>query len=273
MRSVWYPGHMARARAKIFEVLPMVDLVVEVRDARAPLSSRSPESDLILSRKPVGVVLSKADLAEGETTGRWLEVLAREGFEFCAALDLRDASCRKELSRLVRKGARPEVRRERRVMVVGIPNVGKSTLINALAGRRRASVAPVPGHTRGLQFYRGEGFLLLDTPGVLEPGDGAELQRRLAWIGCVRADVIGGYYKLAVELLSFLRGRGLMDRVLSRYGLVEAEGDAMEVLSRIGRSRGLLLKGGEVNLEEAAKDLLMEFSSGGLGRVSLEEPL
>ncbi|MDR2175887.1 MAG: 50S ribosome-binding GTPase [Synergistaceae bacterium] len=280
-RTVWYPGHMARGGRKLGEMAEKLDLFIEVRDARAPFSTSSPLLPSLSRVRPTLLVLSKKDLADPERTRVWMADFARRK-EPVWALDLRKDSLdplRRELSRL-----RPP-HRELRLGVVGIPNVGKSMFLNRLVGKARARVGGVPGITREVGWYRGSGFLAVDSPGILDPHSEPGVHRVLSWLGCAKAEVVGGCEAAAVELIAFLRARGLWDAVADTWGLGElAEngpcGDAGScetagaeaVLEQVGRRLGCLAAGGSVNREVAARRLVESFAAGKLGPVTLELP-
>lgn len=259
-RIEWYPGHMAAARRRLKEIARQVDLVLEVADARAPNATRNPSLPELMPGKMCRLVLSRADLADAEITADWLRTLGGEAW----ALDLRAASER-QLRRLVRG-----VARGRRVAVLGVPNVGKSTLINRLAGRRGAPVGKKAGVTRGVQWLRTRaGVELLDSPGLLWPdlGKSARTGLILAWLGCIGGRAFDAE-RAAVELARFLKAEapGVYDE---RIGM---DADGLQVLERIGRRAGLLQAGGRVDLQKAAERLLNDFRAGRWGRISLESP-
>jgi ribosome biogenesis GTPase A len=156
--------------------------------------------------------------------------------------------------------------------VVGIPNVGKSIFLNLLVGKKTAPVGGIPGVTRGVSWFKGQGFLVVDSPGILDPRSGDMVHKSLAWLGSSKADVIGGYDLLGMELLSFLRSRGLWHMVEDKWGIALEDEDSMASLERVGRRLGCLVSGGEVNLEMAGRRLIDAFSTGKLGRVTLESP-
>ncbi|MDR1648892.1 MAG: 50S ribosome-binding GTPase [Synergistaceae bacterium] len=274
-RTVWYPGHMARGGRKLGELAEKLDLFIEVRDARAPFSTSSPLLPSLSRLRPTLLVLSKKDLADPEGTRAWMAEFAREkeSKKTVWAFDLRKDSLdslRRELSRL-----RPP-HRELRLGVVGIPNVGKSMFLNRLVGKARARVGGIPGITREVGWYRGSGFLTVDSPGILDPHSEPGVHRVLSWLGCAKAEVVGGYEPAAVGLIAFLRTRGLWDTVADAWGLAkdDARGDAPAeiVLEDIGRRLGCLVAGGGVNMELAGRRLVDSFASGKLPPLTLELP-
>lgn len=276
----WFPGHMAKARRTLEENAPVVDVVFEIVDARCPLASRNPELMKLVAHKPQVLILNKADLADPATTARWLATFRRAG-RVAVALDaVRGTGARdvlagvKEafaptLTKWVDKGRKP---RPARVMAVGIPNVGKSSVINRLVGARKTVVGDRPGVTRGKQWVRiGADIELLDMPGILVPRfedqwDGI----LLAAIGSVKEEVFD-QMMVAGELLPMLWQKA-QSIVVERWGLTELSANSDENLAVIGRHRGFLRAGDTVEIEKAAALILREFREGKLGRISLEEP-
>ncbi|GHS94397.1 ribosome biogenesis GTPase A [Synergistales bacterium] len=261
---------MAKGERKLGEVADKLDVLVEVRDARAPFSTSSPlmlGKSGLLRLKPVFLVLSKRDLADPDRTGVWLDNL-RVGMSYTdvRAFDLRNDSVGSLISELLK--LRP-VHRSLRVGVVGIPNVGKSMFLNKLVGRSRAKVGGIPGITREVGWYKGSGFLVVDSPGILDPHSEPGAHQILSWLGCAKADVVGGYENAAVGLIRFLRARLLWDRVTDVWGGLPDSDDALEM---VGRRLGCLVAGGVVNRELAARRFLESFASGKLAPVTLELP-
>ena len=277
----WFPGHMAKTRRLMQANLKLVDLVVELTDARIPQSSRNPELDRLLGKKPRLLLLNKSDSADEEETRRWLQWYKDRGVAAIAA-DCRTGkglgqflpAVRSILEeRIAQWEARGEVGRPIRMMIVGIPNVGKSSLINRLAGGKRAKVEDRPGVTRGKQWVTLEGGIeLLDMPGVLWPKfQEPEAGERLAFVGSVKDDVIDIEH-LAVRLLEVLAPRE-GEKLAARYRLTAeevAESEPFQLLEAIGKKRGMLLPGGAVNTERAAIMVVDEFRGGLWGRITLE---
>ena len=277
----WFPGHMAKTRRLMQANLKLVDLVVELTDARIPQSSRNPELDRLLGKKPRLLLLNNSDSADEEETRRWLQWYKDRGVAAIAA-DCRTGkglgqflpAVRSILEeRIAQWEARGEVGRPIRMMIVGIPNVGKSSLINRLAGGKRAKVEDRPGVTRGKQWVTLEGGIeLLDMPGVLWPKfQEPEAGERLAFVGSVKDDVIDIEH-LAVRLLEVLAPRE-GEKLAARYRLTAeevAESEPFDLLELIGRRRGMLLSGGLVNTERAAIMVVDEFRGGLWGRITLE---
>lgn len=289
MTIQWFPGHMAKARRQIEEKLKLIDLVIELLDARIPVSSRNPMIDAILRGKPRLVVMNKADLADPEVTERWVRAFADRGLE-ALPIDAASGDKVRELvdrswrimaewaERQAAKGVRP---RAVRALIVGIPNVGKSTLINRLAGRKIAAVGDRPGITKSQQWIKvGNEMELLDTPGILWPKfEDEEVGLKLAATGAIREDI------LAVEEVAFYALKYMLRHyapaVRERFRLSSdlPEGEALDdpeavvsVMEDIGRKRGCLAGGGRVDLVKASGIILREMRSGQIARISLERP-
>ncbi|MBS3977829.1 MAG: ribosome biogenesis GTPase YlqF [Syntrophomonadaceae bacterium] len=280
MQIHWYPGHMAKTRRLLKEKLKLVDLVIELADARIPLSSRNPEFDSLLDNKPRLLLLTKADLAEPAVTQSWCIYFQQDGLN-AMAVDLLSKSplhgvipAVESLAEGVmqRLEAAGKLRRPARAMVAGIPNVGKSQLINKLSGKASVRVENRPGVTRGYQWIRlGKQIDLMDSPGMLWPKiEDQQTGFKLALIGAIPQDILDNV-ELALELLRLLL-ESYPSRLIERYGIqVERAATPLLALEMIGRSRGLLKKGGIVDAKKAAEVLLQEFRTGKLGRFSLEQ--
>ncbi|MCF7936156.1 MAG: 50S ribosome-binding GTPase [Synergistales bacterium] len=266
-RTVWYPGHMARGKRELRALAGKVDVFIEVRDARAPQLTASPDTEALSRVRPVWRVLSKRDLAEESGTCQWLDRLRSDG-DMVWAANLRSGGInplKKQLHSLAPSHRAP------RLAVVGIPNVGKSRLLNLLAGKSKASIGAVPGVTKAVSWYKSkEGLLLVDSPGILDPKSGTGVSRALVWIGCTRGDVVGDYETLAKGLIDCLEARGLWERVAQRFP--RPVDDGSDKLEQIGRMTGCLRPGGVVDLEQAGKSLCERFAAGRLGRCTLEHP-
>ena len=286
MTIQWFPGHMTRARRQIQEKLKLIDIVIELLDARIPMSSRNPMIDEILLDKPRLIVLNKADLADPQSTDRWISFFGERGHS-CIAVDSSTGTrvgdipgrvqeiLKEKIDRMRSKGMNP---RALRALIVGIPNVGKSTLINRLAGRNIAETGDRPGVTKGQQWIKvGKEMELLDTPGILWPKFEDELVGyRLAMTGAIREQVLN------VEDVAYFAARELVgrywDALEERFGIDEPPSDPennqeiVRVMEDIGRKRGCLMGGGRVNLEKASGIILRELRAGKLGRITLEEP-
>ena len=277
----WFPGHMAKTRRLIKESLSRVDCVTEILDARIPLSSRNPEISEITAGKPRIILLNKCDMADEKVTAQWIKYFRSTGAE-AMAVDCRPGRGLNGYTQLVRKVLADKIQQNNdrgmvgkalRVMVVGIPNTGKSSFINKMAGRVRAKVADRPGVTTSNQwFFIGNGIELLDTPGVLWPKfDDQIVGDRLAFIGSVK-DAVLDVETMAVRLIDVLR-EGYPERLAERYKLDDiTDMQSWEILEAIGRKRGMLISGGEVNTERASVMLLDEYRGGKLGRISMEFP-
>lgn len=279
----WFPGHMAKTRRLITESLKMVDIVLEITDARIPMSSRNPELDKWLSNKPRIIMLNKADSADPNITSMWLDYYKKQGIP-AIACDCKSGKglnkffplVKNELSELIeRRKAKGLVGRAIRIMVVGIPNVGKSSFINRVAGSKRAKVEDRPGVTRGRQWVNiGTDMELLDMPGVLWPKfEDQTVAEHLAFTGAVKDDVID-VELLAMRLLGVLR-KGYAHTIEDRYKISPEEYeylDDYDLLELVGKKRGMLMSGGHVNTERAAITLLDEYRSGKLGKITFDRP-
>ena len=277
----WFPGHMAKTLRLMEADIRNVDAVLQLLDARIPLSSLNPEIERITATKPHLYVMNKADLADPTITAQWVKYFKSAGAG-CLAISAKQKggaaavkqAIERELEDLTRRRASRGMTGARiRVMVVGIPNVGKSTFINTFAGSARAKAADKPGVTRGKQWVTVDGFDLLDMPGVLwKKFDTLEIATNLAFIGSIKDDILD-IEKLAMGLLSQVR-EIYPEKLAARYKLTEEE-LALEpwpLLEAIGRRRGMLISGGEVNTERAAIMLVDEFRASKWGRISLERP-
>lgn len=279
----WFPGHMAKTRRLIKESLSLVDGVTELIDARIPISSRNPEIDKLISGKPRIVLLNKCDMADERTTARWMAYFKGLGYA-ALAVDCRSGKGLNNYGAAVREVLKEKIAsneqkgmagRPLRIMVVGIPNTGKSSFINRMAGKTRAKVADRPGVTRQNQWFAiGNGIELLDTPGVLWPKfDDPEVGDKLAFIGSVKDEVLDSE-TIACRLLKVLN-EDYRPLLCERYNVSEQETadlEPYELLELIGRKRGMLQRGGEINTERAAVTILDEYRAGRLGRISMEKP-
>ena len=277
----WFPGHMAKTRRLIKESLSMVDGVTEIIDARIPYSSSNPELEEMINGKPRIVLLNKCDLADKNTTNQWIEYYKRNGVR-AIPVDCRTGkglnnyivAVREVLKNVIKKNEeRGMPGKALRIMVVGIPNTGKSSFINRMAGAAKAKVADKAGVTRHNQWFPiGNGIELLDTPGVLWPKfDDQKVGDRLAFIGSVKDEILDAE-TLAVRLLEVMK-TDYPDRLTERYKIADfADKEAWEVLEMIGKKRGMMIKGGEIDYERASVMLLDEYRGGRLGTISLERP-
>ena len=280
MNIQWYPGHMTKTRRQIEADLKQVDAVCEIVDARIPMSSRNPDIDAICGNKPRMIVLNRMDLADPAATNRWKTYFEKKGMAVIAT-DCKTkrgisgftpavrTACAEKLARDAAKG----MNRPLRVMVVGIPNVGKSTLINQISGRKGAKAENRPGVTRGKQWVTVDaGLQLLDTPGILWPKfEDPEVGMMLAFTGAVKEGVID-VEELACRLLELLLSF-YPQTLAERYKVEAPQGTpGYELLEMAGKNRGYLLSRGEIHTERMAKVLLDEFRSGKLGKFTLEQP-
>lgn len=277
----WFPGHMAKTRRLIKESLPFVDLVTEIVDARIPFSSSNPELDEMIGNKPRIVLLNKCDVADEKATAAWVEYYKKRGM-YAIPVDCRSGKGLNAYLPLVRKVLKDKIQRNTekgmagkplRVMVVGIPNTGKSSFINKMAGRNRAKVADKPGVTRSNSWFAvGSGIELLDTPGVLWPKfEDKAVGDKLAFIGSVKDEILDTE-TLALRLINVLKN-GYSDRISERFKITGFEDkEDYEILEMIGKKRGMLISGGEIDYERASVMLLDEYRAGKLGRLTLDFP-
>ena len=279
MHFQWYPGHMTKAKRMMQENIKLIDLVIELVDARIPVSSRNPDIDELGKNKSRLILLNKADLAEDKWNDAWAEYFREKGF-FVVKVNSKKGGGLKSIQGVIQEACKEKMERDRkrgilnrpvRAMVVGIPNVGKSTFINALAGKACAKTGNKPGVTKGKLWIRlNKQVELLDTPGILWPKfEDQEVGLRLAFIGSIKDEILNTE-ELAAELIKFLNANypGVLEE---KYG-VEPSDDAYVLLAGIARSRNCLLKGSELDTEKAALLLLDDFRNGKLGRLTLEYP-
>ena len=279
MHFQWYPGHMTKAKRMMQENIKLIDLVIELVDARIPLSSRNPDIDELGKNKARLVLLNKADLAEDKWNDAWAEYFKKKGFSV-VKVNSRKGGGIKSIQGVIREACAEKIERDRkrgilnrpvRAMVVGIPNVGKSTFINALAGKACAKTGNKPGVTKGKQWIRlNKQVELLDTPGILWPKfEDQEVGLKLAFIGSIKDEVLQTV-DLAAELIHFLRTA--YPEVLADKYDIEMDEDDYVVLNHIAKSRNCIVRGNELDTEKAALLLLDDFRNGKLGRLTLEYP-
>ena len=281
MNYQWYPGHMTKAKRMMQEDIKLIDLVIELVDARVPLSSRNPDIDELGKNKSRLILLNKADLADKNANKKWGEYFQGKGY-FVQEVDSRSGAGMKAISAIIQEACKDKLERDRkrgiknrpvRAMVVGIPNVGKSTFINTYAGKACAKTGNKPGVTKGKQWIRlNKNVELLDTPGILWPKfEDQAVGLRLALIGSINDEILN-IDELAMELITFLKNQypGTLEK---RFQLDESEEkSAVQILEEIARVRGCLIRGGELDYGKASKLLMDDFRSGKLGRVTLELP-
>lgn len=274
MAIQWYPGHMHKARKEIEEVMPQVDLVIEVLDARIPYSSENPVVSTLRGDKPCIKLLNKSDLADPEITQRWIEYLEREQGVKAMAITTLQAAQVKIIPDLCRKfvPSRDKLEKDIRTMIMGIPNVGKSTIINTLAGRTIAKTGNEPAVTKVQQRINlRNGIVLSDTPGILWPKvDNEKSSYRLAITGAIK-DTAMEYEDVAMFAAEYFL-QAYPEAIAERYKLKELPDTDIGLLEAIGRKRGALRPGGRIDLHKVSELVLHEFRSGKIGKLSLETP-
>lgn len=287
MTIQWFPGHMTRARRQIQEQLKLIDAVIELVDARLPLSSRNPMIDEILGEKPRLIILNKADLADAEVTREWLDYFKKEG-HLAFPVDASTGTGMKEIptqlkvllkakiDKQISKGMNP---RAIRALIVGIPNVGKSTLINKLAGRSVAITGDRPGVTKGQQWIKvSKEMELLDTPGILWPKfEDMNVGYRLAVTGAIKEEILNAedVAFFAIKYIAkyyWVPFKERFDLQCEQPTDFENPDEIVSIMEEIGRKRGCIVSGGRVDLEKACRTLLRELRAGKLGRFSMEAP-
>lgn len=274
----WFPGHMAKTKRLIIEHLKAVDVAAELLDARIPLSSANPMVEELLSGKPRIVILNKADLADPGMTKAWESYYKRKGVA-AVSMSCGNGKDKKKFLRLIKEAAGPMLEkwkrrglktRSARIMILGIPNVGKSTLINFISGTAAVRTANTPGHTRGKQWVRlSQGLDLLDTPGVLWPKFEDQVAAlRLAATGAIAGDVFDAD-TVVPELMRVL-ARTAPDALREKYGIEDAAADPQILLAHAGKRRGCILPGGAIDYARTQTMILNDFRSGKLGRITLD---
>lgn len=279
MHFQWYPGHMTKARRMMQENIKLIDLIIELTDARIPQSSRNPDIDELGRNKARLIILNKSDMAEDRKSDEWLEHFKGQGYSVVKVNSKKGGGI-KSIQSVIQEACREKTERDRkrgilnrpvRAMVVGIPNVGKSTFINALAGKACAKTGNKPGVTKGKQWIRlNKNVELLDTPGILWPKfEDQAVGLKLAFIGSIKDEILQTE-ELAVELIKYL-GSAYPGVIESQYG-IEPHEDPYGCLRGIAESRHCLVRGNELDTEKAAMTLLDDFRNGRLGRITLEMP-
>lgn len=279
MNVQWYPGHMTKAKRQMQEDLKLIDLIIELVDARVPLSSRNPDIDRLGQNKSRLILLNKADLADERQNEAWKEYFQGKGFHV-VKVDSRNGAGMKNIQNVIQEACKEKIERDRkrgiknrpvRAMVAGIPNVGKSTFINSFAGKAAAKTGNKPGVTKGNQWIRlNKQVELLDTPGILWPKfEDQSVGLKLALLGSINDEILNKD-ELAAELCAFLL-KAYPGLLAERYGIPE-DRSPRELLEQIAIARSCLLKGGGYDVPRAARLLLEDFRSGKLGRITLEFP-
>lgn len=279
MNIQWYPGHMTKARRMMEEDIKLIDLVIELVDARLPLSSRNPDIDNLAKNKARLILLNKADLADERANNQWTEYFKEKGF-YVIKLDSRSGAGMKAINGVIQEACKEKIERDRkrgiinrpvRAMVVGIPNVGKSTFINSYAKKACAKTGNKPGVTKGKQWIKlNKNLELLDTPGILWPKfEDQQIGLKLAMAGSINDEILN-IAELSVELIKFLI-KEYPGTILDRYGVTE-DIKELEILEQIGIKRGCLKKGSMIDIDKAADIVVDEFRAGKLGRITLERP-
>lgn len=280
MHFQWYPGHMTKAKRMMQENIKLIDLVIELVDARIPVSSRNPDIDELGKNKARLILLNKSDLAEEKQNDAWAEYFKEKGFSVVKVNSKRGGGI-KSIQGVIQEACKEKIERDRkrgilnrpvRAMVVGIPNVGKSTFINAYAGKACAKTGNKPGVTKGKQWIRlNKGLELLDTPGILWPKfEDQSVGMRLAMIGSIKDEILNTD-ELALNLIRFLMEH-YPGRLTERYGCEETAQEALTVYEEIARRRGCIKKGQELDYTKTGMLLLDDFRSGKIGRITLELP-
>lgn len=284
MQYQWYPGHMAKAKRQMQEDMKLIDVVVELVDARIPFSSKNPDIDKIAGGKARVLLLNKSDMADPKVTAMWKSWYEEKGF-YVALVNSRSGSGIKTVQECIMEACKEKLERDRRrgimnrpvrAMIVGIPNVGKSTFINSYAGKACAKTGNKPGVTKGKQWIRlNKNVELLDTPGILWPKfDSVEIGKRISWIGSINDEILVTT-EMAGDLLCYLADH-YPGALAAKYGIEEATDESEQrgyvLLERIATKRGCLRKGGELDYERASKLVMDDFRGVKIGAISLERP-
>ena len=279
MEFQWYPGHMSKAKRAMQEDLKLINVIIELVDARVPLSSKNPDIDPMANGKSRIILLNKCDLADSSVTARWKKYYEEKGF-FVALVNSKNGKGVKQVNEVIQSACKEKIERDRRrgilnrpirAMIVGIPNVGKSTFINSFAGKSCTKTGNKPGVTKGKQWIRlNKNVELLDTPGILWPKfEDQIVGLRLAFIGSIK-DELSNQYELCMLLMQYL-GKHYPKAIPDTYQIEPAENE-VELLERVAKRRGCLKAGGEHDLDKAANYVIDDFRNGRLGCISLEQP-
>ena len=279
MQFQWYPGHMTKARRAMQEDIKLIDVIIELVDSRVPYSSKNPDIDQLANGKSRILLMNKYDLADPAYSEQWIRYYEEKGY-FVAKVNSKKGKGVKAVHDVIKEACKEKIERDRkrgilnrpiRAMIVGIPNVGKSTFINSFAGKACTKTGNKPGVTKGKQWIRlNKNVELLDTPGILWPKfEDQEVGLRLAYIGSIK-DELYNLYELSILLLKYLQEK-YPDAVAEFYGIPKKE-TAEEQIAEIAAKRGCLKAGGELDLDKAGKCLVDDFRAGKLGAISLELP-
>ena len=279
MEFQWYPGHMSKAKRAMQEDLKLINVIIELVDARVPLSSKNPDIDPMANGKSRIILLNKCDLADSSVTARWKKYYEEKGF-FVALVNSKNGKGVKQVNEVIQSACKEKIERDRRrgilnrpirAMIVGIPNVGKSTFINSFAGKSCTKTGNKPGVTKGKQWIRlNKNVELLDTPGILWPKfEDQTVGLRLAFIGSIK-DELSNQYELCMLLMQYL-GEHYPKAIPDTYQIEPVENE-VERLERVAKRRGCLKAGGEHDLDKAANYVIDDFRNGRLGCISLEQP-
>ena len=279
MEFQWYPGHMSKAKRAMQEDLKLINVIIELVDARVPLSSKNPDIDPMANGKSRIILLNKCDLADPAVTAQWKKYYEEKGF-FVSLVNSKNGKGVKKVNEVIQSACKEKIERDRRrgilnrpirAMIVGIPNVGKSTFINSFAGKSCTKTGNKPGVTKGKQWIRlNKNVELLDTPGILWPKfEDQTVGLRLAFIGSIK-DELSNQYELCLLLMQYLQER-YPQAIPETYQIDPAENE-VELLERVAKRRGCLKAGGEYDLDKAANYVIDDFRNGRLGCISLEQP-
>ena len=279
MQFQWYPGHMSKAKRAMQEDLKLINVIIELVDARVPLSSKNPDIDPMANGKSRIILLNKCDLADAAVTAQWKKYYEKKGF-FVALVNSKQGKGVKQVNEVIQSACKEKIERDRRrgilnrpirAMIVGIPNVGKSTFINSFAGKACTKTGNKPGVTKGKQWIRlNKNVELLDTPGILWPKfEDQTVGLRLAFIGSIK-DELSNQYELCLLLMKYLQEH--YPEAVPKAYQIEADDSEVVLLERVAKRRGCLKAGGEYDLDKAANYVIDDFRNGRLGAISLEQP-
>lgn len=279
MEFQWYPGHMSKAKRAMQEDLKLINVIIELVDARVPLSSKNPDIDPMANGKSRIILLNKCDLADAAVTAQWKKYYEKKGF-FVALVNSKQGKGVKQVNEVIQSACKEKIERDRRrgilnrpirAMIVGIPNVGKSTFINSFAGKACTKTGNKPGVTKGKQWIRlNKNVELLDTPGILWPKfEDQTVGLRLAFIGSIK-DELSNQYELCLLLMKYLQEH--YPEAVPKAYQIEADDSEVVLLERVAKRRGCLKAGGEYDLDKAANYVIDDFRNGRLGEISLEQP-